>query len=157
MHADSSSLNNDASQRTNGWLTRSVAPSSLLKTALLIDAAVTGAMGVLQLLATQWLASLTSLPNALLFETGLFFVVYAALLLVLARRERVRSSLIMCIVIGNAGFAVACAALLLSSAVAPSGVGKLFVLLQLDAVLVFAVLQWRGLARSEPASRAVAG
>jgi len=159
MPVDLPSINRSASRDLTGMLTRSVVPSSLLRTALLIDAVVSGAMGVLQLVATDWLATLTSLPSALLFESGLFFVVYASLLVVLARCARVRSSLIGFIVIGNVGFAIACAALLLSTLVSPSGLGKLFVLLQLDAVLVFAALEWRGLVRSKTAtaSRAIAG
>ena len=133
---------------------QTVHSSPLLKFALLIDAVVSGAMGVLQLSAAAALATLLELPQAVLLGTGEFLVVYALLLVGLATRARLWSALVMFIVLGNALWALACVALLAASTLAPNALGAVFVLLQAVAVVVFAALEWRGLRTSAPAGAA---
>jgi hypothetical protein len=133
---------------------RTVSPSPLLKTALVADAVVTGAAAVLQLTAASWLSELLVLPRALLIESGAFLVAYTALLIVLARSARVPSAIIAIIILGNVGWAVGCAALLITDTLSPSGLGVAFVIMQAAAVLVFATLEYQGLKASEPLGRA---
>jgi hypothetical protein len=123
-----------------------------LKGVLVVDAAASGALALLQVLGTGPLASLTNLPSTLLDATGIFLVGYAILLLALARASRVPSALIGLVVAGNVGWALGCMALLASAAIAPGPLGVAFVLAQAAAVLVFAALEYAGLRRSAPAS-----
>lgn len=129
---------------------RTVYPSPLLKTALVADAIVSGGVAVLQLVAASWLSELLMLPRTLLVETGGFLVAYTILLIVLARSTRVWSAIVGIVVLGNVGWAAGCVGLLATDALAPSGLGVAFVLVQALAVLVFAVLEYMGLKASEP-------
>ena len=55
-------------------------PSLLLRRAIQIDAVVSGAMALLLTVAAGRLAPLLQLPEALLLESGLFLIVYVALI-----------------------------------------------------------------------------
>ena len=129
-----------------------VRPSPSLKFALLADACISGATGLLQLSATQSLSALLALPHAVLLGTGEHFVVYALLLAAMATRTRLWSAPVRVVVLGNGLWALASVGLLLSGALSPSPMGVGFVPLQAVAVLVFAALEWRGLRRSPPAA-----
>ena len=126
-----------------------VTPSPLLRTALLADACASGAMALLQLALTPTLASWTRLPPPLLTETGLFLVVYVALLLALARNARLPAALVGLIVGGNVGWAAAAVAL--TAALEPSGLGIAFLAAHAVAVLAFAALEFAGL-KASPAA-----
>jgi hypothetical protein len=130
-----------------------VRPAPLLKTALLADAGVSAAAALLQLAAAAPLAGLLKLPQPLLFESGLFLVAYVALLLVMARSARLAVPLVMLVVVGNVGWALACLAL--ATLAAPAALGVAYLVLQALAVLAFAALEYRGLAASTPVHRAV--
>lgn len=127
---------------------KTVLSSSLLKFALIADAVVSGAVAVLQLAAPTWLSQFLLLPRSLLIETGIFLLAYTVLLVVLARSSRVWSALIGLIVIGNVGWAASCLGLLVTGVVSPNMLGIGFVMVQAVAVLIFAVLEFRGLAAS---------
>ncbi len=126
-------------------------PSSLLRRALQADALVSGAMALLLVTAAGTLAPLLALPQPVLLETGLFLIAYAAFVGWLGSRTTLQRPLVLLVVIGNALWTLASVALLLSSAVAPNGLGMAFVLIQAVAVGVFAELQYIGLRRSEAA------
>ncbi|MCX7320363.1 MAG: hypothetical protein NT113_13020, partial [Hyphomicrobiales bacterium] len=55
-------------------------PSLLLRRAIQIDAVVSGAMALMLTVAAGRLAPLLQLPEALLLESGLFLIVYVALI-----------------------------------------------------------------------------
>ena len=131
-----------------------VKPSRLLRGALLADALVSAGAAALQLLPAGAVAELTGLPRPLLAATGAFLLVYVALLLVMARSTRLWSTLVLLVVIGNAGWALGCLALAIRWALPAPGTAWLLV--QAVAVLAFALLQWRGLAAS-PAATPAAG
>ena len=131
---------------------RTVSPSPLLKTALAADAAVSGAVGVLQLAAANLLGNLSGLPRALLVETGIFLVAYTVLLVALARSARVASAVVGALVLGNVAWAAACVALLAAGTFPLSGLGVAVVVVQALAVLAFAALEYAGLRRSAPLS-----
>lgn len=120
----------------------------LLKLALTADAIVSAAAGLLQVVGGEPLARLLALPPMLLFETGLFFLVYAAAVAFVASRRPIPRPAAWVIAIGNLGWAVASLLLLLSGAVAPSALGAAYVLAQALAVAVFGVAQYAGLGRA---------
>jgi len=130
---------------------KTVFASRLLKLALWADAAVSGAVAVLQLAAADAMSDWLHLPRVLFVETGAFLVAYTLLLVVLARSRAVPSALIGLVVLGNVGWAVGCVALLVSGALSPAPIGVGYLLAQALIVLLFAVLQVRGLAHSAPA------
>jgi hypothetical protein len=128
-----------------------IQPSRLLKFALVIDALVSGAVALLQLLLPDLLSGLLQLPAALLRYTGLFLVGYTVLLVVLARSAAIWKELVLVVAGGNVLWAIGCAALPLEGAVAPSGLGIAFLSVQALAVLGFAAMQLAGLKSSAPA------
>ncbi|KPF98929.1 hypothetical protein IP86_10085 [Rhodopseudomonas sp. AAP120] len=126
-------------------------PSLLLRRALQADALVSGAMALLLVTGASALAPLLALPQALLLETGLFLIAYAAFVGWLGSRGALQRSLVLLVIIGNALWTLASVALLLSGAVAPNALGIAFVAIQAITVGVFAELQYVGLRRSEAA------
>jgi hypothetical protein len=129
-----------------------IRPSRLLQLALSADAAVSGGVGLLQLAASAWLSQLLQLPQTLLTETGAFLIVYAVLLVLLARSASVWRVLISLIVVGNIGWAAGCAVLVISGTLSPNALGMTYLALQAIAVITFAALEFKGLANSASAS-----
>jgi hypothetical protein len=128
-----------------------IQPSLFLRRALLADAIFSGVSAVLLTLGASALASLLSLPEALLRETGLFLVAYTALVGWLGTRQSMLKALVWIVVAGNAAWALASIALLFSGTVAPNLLGEAAVTMQAIAVGVFAELQYLGLRRSRDA------
>jgi hypothetical protein len=118
-----------------------------LRGALLLDAAASGAMGVLLVLAAAPLAPLLGLPAALLRGAGIVLLPYAGLLAWLAPCSGAARGAVQLVIGANALWVVASLLLLVSGRVTPTPFGTLFVLLQAAAVAVFALLEYRGLAR----------
>jgi hypothetical protein len=127
---------------------QTIHPSRFLKVALFADAAVSGAVALLQLLAGKLLAGLLALPAVLLLESGVFMVVYVALLVAMATRRRLWSWLVWVVIVGNVAWAVGCVSLLKLLPAFASGpansLGVAFLLVQAFTVLALALLQWRG-------------
>jgi hypothetical protein len=127
-----------------------VQSSRLLKTALTVDALSGAGTATLQLLMPSLVADQLGLPMALLLETGLFLLAFAALLVFLASRERVAAWLIWAIVIGNVGWSASCVLLWATGLVTPSPLGIGFLLLQAGVVLALAAWEAVGLRASRP-------
>ncbi|MDB5632806.1 MAG: hypothetical protein JWR49_1661 [Tardiphaga sp.] len=127
-------------------------PSLLLRRAIQIDAAVSGAMALLLTFGAG--PPLLHLPEPLLLESGLFLIGYAALVGWLGTRDAMPRALVMVIIAGNALWTLGSIALLFSGAVTPNLLGEAFVALQAIAVGVFAELQYLGLRRSSTAQPA---
>jgi hypothetical protein len=123
-------------------------PSLLLRRALLADAIFSGTSAVLLTLGAGALAPLLNLPDTLLRETGLFLILYAALVGWLGTRQTVPKVPVWLVVAGNAAWTLASIALLFSGLVAPNLLGEIFVAAQAIATGVFAELQYVGLRRS---------
>jgi hypothetical protein len=123
-------------------------PTSFLRRAILGDAIFSGASALLLSFGAGALAPLTNLPEALLRETGLFLVAYAALVGWLGTRQMMPKPLVWIVITGNAAWTVASIALLFSGAVTPNLLGEAAVAMQTIAVGVFAELQYVGLRRS---------
>lgn len=126
-------------------------PSLLLRRAIQIDAVVSGAMALLLTFAAGMLAPLLHLPEALLLESGLFLIAYAALVSWLGTRRAMPKLLVQVIIIGNALWTLGSIGLLFSGAVTPNLLGQIFVAAQAITVGVFAELQYIGLRRSAAA------
>ena len=119
--------------------------SAFLRRAIQADAIFSGASAVI--LTIGEIAPLLNLPEALLRETGLFLVAYAALVGWLGTRPVMPKILVAIVIAGNAAWALASIALLFSSAVAPNLLGEAAIAMQAIVVGVLAELQFVGLRR----------
>jgi hypothetical protein len=123
-------------------------PAVFLRRAILADAVFSGASALLLTLGAGALAPLLNLPEALLRETGLFLIAYAALVGWLGTRQSMPKALVAIVIAGNAAWTTASTALLFSGAVTPNLLGEAAVAIQAIAVGAFAELQYIGLRRS---------
>jgi len=126
-------------------------PSLLLRRALLADAIFSGTSAVVLTLGAGALAPLLNLPDALLRETGLFLILYAAVVGWLGTRQIMPKMWAAIVVAGNVAWTLASFALLFSSLVTPNLLGEIMVAAQAVATGVFAELQYMGLRRSNSA------
>lgn len=126
-------------------------PSMFLRRALLADAIFSGVSALLLTFGAGYLTTLLNLPEALLRETGLFLIAYAAFVGILGTRAAMPRALVLLVIAGNAAWTLASVALLLSGIVSPNLLGEAAVVMQAIAVGVFAELQFIGLRRSAAA------
>jgi hypothetical protein len=122
-------------------------PSLFLRRVVQLDAAATGATGLLLLGGTSFLHSLLNLPVSLLTYAGIFSVGWALALGIASLRERLLQSFVWTIIIANVAWVIGSVALLVSGYVSPSFLGYAFVIAQALAVDIFAALQFFGLRR----------
>lgn len=122
-------------------------PSLFLRRVVQLDAAATGATGLLLLGGTSFLHSLLNLPVSLLTYAGIFSVGWALTLGIASLRERLSQSFVWTIIIANVAWVIGSVALLVSGYVSPSFLGYAFVIAQALAVDIFAALQFFGLRR----------
>ena len=123
-------------------------PSLFLRRAIVADAIFSGASAILLTLGAGELAPWLSLPEALLRETGLFLIAYAALVGWLGMRQAMPKPLVVIVIAGNAAWTLATIALLVSGWVNPNLLGEILVAMQAIAVGAFAELQYIGLRKS---------
>jgi hypothetical protein len=123
-------------------------PSVFLRRAILADAIFSGASALLLTFGAGVLASWLNLPEALLRETGLFLIAYAALVGWLGTRTTMPKALVLIVIAGNAAWTIGSIALLFSNAVTPNLLGEAFVAIQAITVGAFAELQYIGLRKS---------
>jgi hypothetical protein len=123
-------------------------PSLFLRRALLADAIFSGASAVLLTSGAGELAPLTHLPETLLRETGLFLILYAALVGWLGTRQAMPKALVAIVIAGNVAWTLASIVLLFSGAVTPNLLGEVLIAAQAIAVGALAELQYIGLRRS---------
>lgn len=123
-------------------------PSSFLRRAIQADAIFSGVSAVLLTFGAGQFAPLLNLPEALLRETGLFLIAYAALVGWLGTRTTMPKALVIIVIAGNAAWTLASIAPLFSGAVAPNLLGEAAVAAQAITVGALAELQFVGLRRS---------
>ena len=126
-------------------------PSMFLRRAILGDAVFSGVSALLLTFGAGELAPLLNLPEALLRETGLFLIAYAALVGWLGTRQAMPKPLVVIVIAGNAAWTLASIALLFSGWVNPNLLGEILVAMQAIAVGAFAELQYIGLRKSSGA------
>jgi hypothetical protein len=124
-------------------------PSDLfLRRALMADAAVSGATGVLTALGSGLLADLLGLPPALMLYAGLSLLPFAAIVALLAARRQLPRAAVWAVIAYNALWTIDSLALLMSGWIAPTILGEVFVAGQALVVAAFAGLQRVGLRRA---------
>ena len=120
-------------------------PSLFLRRAIQADAVFSGAGALLMTFGAGALAPLLDLPEALLRESGLFLIAYAALVGWLGTRPTMPKVPVVIVITGNAAWTLASIALLFSGAVTPNLLGEAFVVAQAIGTGVLAELQYIGL------------
>ena len=123
-------------------------PSSFLRRAIQADAIFSGISAVLLTFGAGEFAPLLSLPEALLRESGLFLIAYAALVGWLGTRQSMPKAQVAIVIGGNAAWTLASIALLFSGAVTPNLSGEAAIAMQAIVVGALAELQYIGLRRS---------
>jgi hypothetical protein len=121
--------------------------STLLRWALIADAASSAATGVLLAAGADLLAPYLGLPTTLLRPAGVILLPFAALVGYLATRKAVGRPMLWTVIVINALWAVDSLLLLVSGFVAPSMLGIAFVVVQALAVAALAEVQYVGLRR----------
>lgn len=127
-----------------------IEPSPFLQRVLWADALCSGAMGLLLAAAASPLARWLGLPMPMLREVGLFLIVFAAVVTVLALRRASPRPLFWAVIVGNALWALDSVLLLVSGWVTPTALGGVFVVAQALVVALLAELEYAGLRRSVP-------
>ena len=120
----------------------------LLRFALRLDAAGSGALGLVGLAAAAPLAEPLGMTAAGLLGTGAFFVGYALALVLLAARPVIPRAAAWTIVLGNTVWALGSIGAAVAGRDTFTALGVAVVLAQAAAVAVFADLQWIGLRRA---------
>ena len=120
-----------------------------LRTALKLDAVVTGANGAAYLVAAGPLEDLLGLSPALLRSIGVFLLLFSAAVWAVAARPQVSTSAALAVIAVNVLWAADSIAFLLSGASDPTTVGAIWIVMQALVVAGFAGLQavTRGAAR----------
>lgn len=128
-------------------------PSSnrFLKQVLTVDSAVSLAAGVLQVAASSALQGLTGISSTLYLATGLFLLVFGVLVGVLAWLDHPPSALVWLLIAGNAGWALASAALVFQPMGSYTAVGQSYLVFNAVWVVLMASLEFVGLQRREQA------
>jgi hypothetical protein len=116
-------------------------PSLTLRSTLLLDAAASGAIALLALVAADPLGDVFDLPAALLRVSGLLLVPFVALLLTLSRQPGVPRAGGWLVVMLNLLWVAGSVILLAGGWTDPNALGVAFVLAQATAVAIFAALQ----------------
>jgi hypothetical protein len=136
------------SKSSNRLVTRFTTPSSLLRNALLADAVLSGATGLVLALAAGPLSSLLGLGVGLLRGAGLFILPFAVLAASMRWRARLARLSVFVLVLANAIWAVDSVLVLFTGWIEPTALGEVFVVGQAVIVAVLAELQFIGLRRS---------
>jgi len=129
-----------------------VTNTPFLKSALRLDAIVSGAAGLLMTAGASSLAPVLGLPEGLLFYAGLVLFPFIGLLVHMSRQQSIRRLMLIDVVAINALWVAASIALLVAAPVSPNALGIAFVLAQAGAVALFAILQGAALRRAPVAA-----
>jgi hypothetical protein len=121
--------------------------SGLLRVALKLDAAVTGANALAYLAAFALLDGLLGVSAAVLVPTGAFLLVYAALVGRLATKPAMPRAGVVAVVAANVIWAVDSLIVLAVDMFEPTLAGQIWIALQALVVLGFAAVQAYGLRR----------
>jgi hypothetical protein len=124
----------------------SIEASLFLRRALLADAGMTGAAGLLMLLGADMLAGLLGLPASLLRYAGAALIPFVAFVAYVGTRTLLSPMAVWTVITCNALWAAG--SLLLLAWLTPTVLGYVFVVAQATAVAVFGELQFIGLRRS---------
>ncbi|MGB3305215.1 MAG: hypothetical protein WBA63_03455 [Thermomicrobiales bacterium] len=116
-----------------------------VRSAILADATVSGAAGLLMLVAASPLGDLLDLPVMLLRIAGLIIVPYVGFLVYVATRSPIATASVWAVIGANLLWTAGSIIVLLSGEVGPNALGVAFVLVQAGVVSLFAELQFLAL------------
>jgi hypothetical protein len=122
-------------------------PRQLVRTAIALDAVVTGANGAAYLVAAAPLSDLLGLGETLLRATGAFLLVYAALVWIVGSRREIPRGPVIAIVAANLLWAIDSIVMAIAGWGDPTAAGTVWIVLQAAVVAAFAELQLTGLRR----------
>ena len=125
-----------------------ISSTDFLRYVLWADAVSCLACGILQVTFTAWLSEQLGLPAPLLADTGVFLLLFGAAVAFLAARIPAPGSTLWLLIAGNIAWGVGCIALLLAGILAPTLLGKAYIIAQTLTVAVLAQLQYAGLRHS---------
>jgi hypothetical protein len=129
------------------------ASSSFLRRALIVDAVISGATGLLMIVAAGILETILNVPATLLRYAGISLVPFVAYLIYLTGRTQLTRGSIWFVIAANAAWVIGSALLLLSDQIQPNALGYAFVIVQAIAVAGFAEMQYVGLRRATAGTR----
>ena len=122
--------------------------SLYLRRVLILDAAVSGATGLLMSAGASVLEPLLGVPGSLLRMAGLALLPFAVGLLLIARQRPVGKASVLTVIAANVVWVAASVALVAAPLAPLTSLGYAVVVAQALAVLGFAELQWIGLRRA---------
>lgn len=131
-------------------------PTPLLRAALRLDAAASGAMGLGLLASAPWLQGLLGLPQPLLLGAGAICLCWGLFVGAMGWRQQLSATIVWAIIGLNALWAVESIALPALGWVQPTQAGLAFLIAQALGVAVLAELQFVGLARARRTAAASA-
>jgi hypothetical protein len=120
----------------------------LLRTALKLDAAVTGANGAAYLVAAGPLSDLLGIPAGPLRLVGAFLLAFAAVVALTARPAKPRDAAVLAVIAANVLWVVDSLVVLSVGAWEPTAAGSAWIGMQAMTVAAFAGLQVAGRRRS---------
>lgn len=126
-----------------------------LKRLLALDATTCAAMGALLLALASPIATLTRLPDGLLWWAGLVLLPVAAFMALAARSAPVPGWMSAVVIFGNAFWVLASLALPVLGLVSPNLIGSLFLLGQAAVVAGFAYAQYRAVVADAASTKRV--
>jgi hypothetical protein len=118
-----------------------------LRRAILADAVLSGATGLLMIVGAGFLAELLAIPASVLLAAGLILVPYVAFVVYVGTRPNIPRGGVSLIVGANAVWTVASIALLVAGLISPNLLGYAFVIGQAAVVALLGELQYIGLRR----------
>jgi hypothetical protein len=121
---------------------------TFLRRVLMIDAAISGATGLMLVLGATLVEGLLGLSAGLIFGAGLSLVPFSVLVAWLATREILPRAGVWAVVVCNVLWAADSILLLVSGYVTPTLIGYAFVTAQALVVAILAELEYVGLRRS---------
>lgn len=131
---------------------RFVISSPLLRNVLIVDAAFSGASGIVLAAAATSLAAAFGLPQGLLLGVGFFCLAYAIFVGSMGLAPVLPRGLVWFVVAGNALWVIE--SLVTLAQTAPTQLGVVAIVAQATVVAAIAAGQWIGLKRSQPAQAA---
>jgi hypothetical protein len=117
-------------------------PQRTLRGVLRLDAVASGALGLAAAAGAAVLDTVIGLSTPLLLGVGLFLVVYATGLVLLAGRPAIPRPAVWVVVLGNSAWVLMSLGLAVGTWSQLTVLGAVVVLAQAAAVAVFADLQW---------------
>ena len=116
----------------------------LLRIALKLDAAVTGANGVAYLALAAPLSDLFGLDASFLRATGAFLILFAAFVFAVSRQQAIGRTASLAVIAANALWVIDSFVMLATGWQDPTTAGAVWIALQAVTVAAFAALQFAG-------------